>query len=360
MKAATNIKIVHESEVQRQHARMPVPARVSVGNKHYPIKNLSAGGVLISDITGEFVSGQQLRLQLTVPFSGFSLDINLDAEIRHYDAGKKTLGCNFINLTKDRISLLQHILKSFIAGDVVTSDEVLTIATRNNFANARRQDVKASQEPSLARQIPGLAIVALIGVLLVCFIAGNLYSSLFLLRSSDAAVTGPAFEVKAAAEGVYRSQIDNGSVTVRKNQVLGTITSEAGRATPLTSPCDCYIVKTMGVDGQRVSAETSILSLIPVNASPLITAQIDSAHVAKMNTQTPAVIHVFGSKTRYTGHITTVESSLTGKTGTDGDHTVTMQIVPDQKLPVDLINRPAVISFQLYDLPFSLPWQSKH
>lgn len=360
MKATANIKIVHESEVQRQHSRMPVPARVLLGSKRYPVKNLSAGGVSIEDITGEFVAGQEIKLQLSVPFSGFSMDLNLTAEVRYYDASKKILGCNFINLNRDQISLLQHILKSFIAGDVVTSDELLTIASRNNFTNSRRQDSKVSNEPSLARQIPGLFVVALIGLLLTLFIAGNLYSSLFLLNSSDAAVTGPAFEISAADSGIYHPQIDTGSVTVRKNQVLGTITADNGRATSLTSPCDCYIVKATGVDGQRVVAETPVLSLIPVNANPWITAQVDTAHVAKMNTQTAATIRIFGSKARYTGHIANVESGLKATGGAEGDHKVTMQIIPDQKLPVDLVNRPAVISFQLYKLPFELPWLPKH
>jgi alginate biosynthesis protein Alg44 len=360
MKPASNLRIVHESEVQRQHARLHVPARIAVDGKRCAVKNLSAGGVSIQGIPGEFVKGQPVKLQLGIPLNGFSMDLNLSGEVRHYDAEKKILGCNFTNLSQDHISFLNHILRAYMAGDLVASNDILNIASRNNFANPRKQEESPSYEPGFARQIPGLLAVALIGFLIVFFIAGNLYSSLFFVKSSDASITGPIFDVRTQAEGIYHPQVDDGSVTVRRNQPIGYLTSASGaRGATIFSPCDCYIVKKTGVDGQYVSQNTPVISLVPVSAKPWAMAEIDAGYGAKMSTDTPATIRVFGSKTRYPGHIAEVESGMIGADAGGNSHKITMRIIPDTPLPVDLVNRPAIVSFELYRLPTLRPLKEK-
>lgn len=350
MKTATNLKVVHESEVQRQHARLPVPASVRIENRKYAVKNLSSGGISIQGIIGDFTKGQPVRMALSVPLGGFSLEININGEVRYFDPRERVLGCNFTNLTAQQISFVNHVLKAFMAGDVVGAGDVLNVAVRNNFTKPRNKDVTLD-EPSLVRQIPGLAVVAMVGLLIAFFVGGNLYDNLFVIKSANAAVAGPITDIKADLEGIYHSEIDPGSPTVTQGQVLGRIMPPSGRSVGVTSPCNCYIVRTSAAEGQPVSAGSALLSLIPVDAKPWVMAEVDTARGARMDTSTPAVIRVFGSKVQYRAHIASVESEI-GKADLDQDKPrIMLRLVPDEKLPIDLAGRPAVVSFELMELP---------
>src|SRR4051812_13042787 len=117
MKSATAPQVVHESETQRQHVRLPLPARAEIEGKDHEIKDLSSGGVAVRDVAGTYARGQRLPLRLKLPFGSFSMDINVESEVQHFNAKDKVVGCLFINLSADHIALLNYVLKAFIAGD---------------------------------------------------------------------------------------------------------------------------------------------------------------------------------------------------------------------------------------------------
>src|SRR5688572_30040357 len=130
MNNALKQKIVHESEAQRQHVRLPFPAKAEINGTIYATKNMSPGGVSIENITGDFRAGKEIPLTLKIPFDNFSLDIHVQAEILHYDAQQRTLGCRFVNLDANHVSLFNHILRAFLAGDAVASGDIINIVTR--------------------------------------------------------------------------------------------------------------------------------------------------------------------------------------------------------------------------------------
>ena len=135
--------IVHESETQRQFVRLPVPSQAKVGDNSYYIKDLSSGGVAIVDVSTPFVEGARFPLSLTLPFSSFSLQIVLDAQVKYYLPQEKLLGCQFIGLTTDQVALLNHVIKSFMAGEIVKSGDILNVAARDNFTKPRAKKVAA-------------------------------------------------------------------------------------------------------------------------------------------------------------------------------------------------------------------------
>lgn len=53
-------EVVHESEAQRQHLRVQIPARVKVEGWSYPVADLSAGGMKIRDMDKIFQDGRSL------------------------------------------------------------------------------------------------------------------------------------------------------------------------------------------------------------------------------------------------------------------------------------------------------------
>lgn len=337
---ATGLQIVHESETQRQHVRLSVPGRVAVNGKECALRNLSAGGIAIDNANGDFKPGSPVRLDLSLPFDGFSLTTRLEGEVRHYSPANKFMGCRFVNPTPRQISFLTHVLRSFISGEVVTAGNILNVAARNNFAKAR-PPVNKNNAPGLARQIPGLLLVAALGLLLIAFIGSNLYNSIFVVRSREAAVAGPVTALRAPASGAVQIKIDPGLAIVKQGQTLGAITPASGAPVQLLSPCNCYITKTHIGQGETASAGDRILSLTPLDATPWIAAQLDANTGMKIKTANPVTVTVFGSTAKYTGRVTNVEASL----AEGGQQGATLKIALDRKLPIDFINRPASVEF---------------
>jgi len=130
-------QITHESETQRQFIRLQLPAMVKINDNRFTIKDLSSGGMAIRDIGKDFKKGQNLDIILILPFADFSLDIELKAEILYIDQKTKTAGCRFIDLKQNQTSILNHVVRSFIAGDLMNGDDIINVVSRENFVNVR-------------------------------------------------------------------------------------------------------------------------------------------------------------------------------------------------------------------------------
>jgi alginate biosynthesis protein Alg44 len=348
MNAISTAQITHESETQRQYPRFPLPARAIVNGKEYEVKNLSMGGVALSNVKESFAPGKKISMDLKLIFSTFSLGITLNAEVRHYSAAEKILGCQFINQGPEQISFLNYAIKSFIAGDIVTSENVLNIASRNNFTKVRTQARSNPPVSSFKRQLPRLFLVLAIGVLIATLIAGNLYNSMFIVKANDATVMGPSVAVHAAAEGVFRSRLDPGLTLIQQNQTIGTITPVGGgSASVVQSPCNCYIARTFATSGEQLTEGQQIMSLVPIDAKPWIVAEIDPSQGKKISPESPATVSIFGSRISFTGHAVSMESPLSD-IRSDANRAVLMKIILDQKLPVDFVNRLASVTFAIH------------
>lgn len=345
--SAAHAQISHESETQRQYPRFSLPSRGLLNGKECIIKNLSAGGAALCKVEGSFSRGKKIAIDLVLPFKGFSLGTTLNAEVVYCNSAEKTVGCRFVNQGTEQISFLNHAIKSFIAGEIVTAENVLNIAARNNFTKSRAHANGNAAGTSFMRQLPGLILVLIIGVLIAALIAGNLYNSMFIVKAGDAAVTGPLVAVRTMTEGVYRSQLDPGLTLIRKNQDIGSVTPAGGNAVVIQSPCDCYITKTYAANGELISHGQQIMSLVPMNSVPWIVAEIDPDQGKKISPDSVATVSVFGSRHSYTGRVVSMESPLADHR-TGGSRTVLMKIILQQKLPVDFVNRLAAVTFAIH------------
>lgn len=345
MTALTDVQVVHESETQRQHVRLSIPGRALLQGKKYEVRNLSAGGIALEGVAGSLAPGTIIHLDLMLPFNGFSLVMGVEAEVRHHDAREKLLGCRFINLGTQQVSFLAYVIKSFIGGEVVSAGGLLNVAARNNFTKPRVH-ANRNKTPGFGRQLPGLLLVALLGLLIVAFITENLYNSIFIVQAKDAVVAGPSLAVRAPAAGAVQYRLDPGLVVVKKGQVLGSVTPAGGSASSLVSPCDCYVTRKLAAEGALAIQGEKVIALAPVDAVPWIVAEVDPSAGMKIKPSSTASVSVFGSNAKYTGRVSSVESALV-ESGAESK-AVRMKIVLDQKLPVDYINRLALVTFKTF------------
>lgn len=338
--------VVHESEVQRQFVRVPLPAQVLFDGKEYDVHNLSSGGLSLEGVSKPYPAGLRVPLRLSLPFQSFSLEINIDGEVKYFNDKKSVVGCQFVNVSAEQVSLLNHVIKSFMAGEIVKSGDLLNAAARDNFVNPRK---KASTEVvptvNVRRQIPGLLIVGVLGIVAAGFIVANIYDSVFRIRSSDAVVQGAEIQVRAVSQGVFVSKLSPTASKVEDRQELGTVNGD-----DLKSPCKCLITQIHRQDGEFVIAGDPIVSLVPVDSVPWVVATLKPSEASRLSLNNPVKIAIAGTNIEVAGHVASIKSDLANTNEAlmgYSSRMVQVRIVADQKLPIDLAGRPAKVVFEM-------------
>ena len=143
MNTAVNVNVVHESETQRQHARVRIPAKLRyLGSNREALEvkvdDLSAGGLSFHARqplgVGEVMRG---RLQFTVDNLGLSMDVEF--QVRSFNPSSGRAGVQFQNLEQRDIATLRHLITSHLSGELISIGDVLSTLQRDNFTKARKQ-----------------------------------------------------------------------------------------------------------------------------------------------------------------------------------------------------------------------------
>ncbi len=126
MNTAVNANVVHESEAQRQHARVKIPAKLRLLNDQpnaplVRIEDLSAGGLSFIAPQGQrYTAGEVIkgRLQFLIDNLGLAMDVEM--QVRSVDNASGRVGCQFQNLEAQDIATLRHLITSHLSGDIVS------------------------------------------------------------------------------------------------------------------------------------------------------------------------------------------------------------------------------------------------
>lgn len=347
-------QLVHESETQRQFPRVKIPVQVNIGNAEYSVHNLSAGGMAICGLSRPPSPGAQIEITLTFPFDGFALNLTLQAEIRYHNGGKQRVtGLRFTNLEPVQISVLQHMIRSFLSGDVIRSEDILSVAGRDNFVRPRQQN-NHSKERNTGRTLRQIAIyipVTLAAGALILFVLTGLLERFTVLHIPDAFVSAPEIIVSAPETGTFQPSLPPGTRSVKQGRLIGTVTpppqetlSGALRpATPLAlhSPCDCLIADILVKGGEYRTAGDPVFRLIPEDSSVTVTASVPMEDVHRLSEGSKAVLQITGTRKKSRAVIQDIR--------TENGSTARVILAPDPDTPLrpQDSGRPVLVEFQL-------------
>ncbi len=344
-------QITHESETQRQFVRLQLPATADINGNRFTVKDLSSGGMAIRDIDNAASKGDILDLTLILPFADFSLDIDIKAEIQHVDKKTNIAGSRFIDLNSNQVSILNHVIKSFMAGDIVGANDLLNVVSRENFVNVRKHS--ANESNSLSDKIKkygvyGFVIVATL--LLASFIVGNIMEKLFIVKTPHGYVQANTISILNPYSGNYQTALAVGAISVKKGQVIGTIqTSQPDgtiTANNIVSPCDCFIKSRSVLEGEYKPKNAPLFTLLPQESDITINAKVRVEDIHRLDIGTKAVAIVSGVNDSYKGTITDIITNQTPVIA--GQEAMALVIIqPDQKIKNDLVDRPAFVEFHL-------------
>lgn len=357
--------VVHESEAQRQHVRVQIPAQAEIAGKRYEVRDLSVGGLSLVGVSGSFRKNDSVAVSLVLPFGDFSLDVSLDAKVQHYDAETRSLGLRFDNLTPVQVSILSHVLKAFMAGDIVESGDILAVAARDNFVKVRKQKTSGDQVTGfdLRRQLPGLLLVGTLGLLAAYLILNSLFERVFVLKSNQGVVTGPVVELAAPSAGIVKRLVPANTVAVKAGQPLFSIENPSAAGTPgalsatIVSPCECFLSQSRAQAGEYVQTGAAVMDLIPVSAEPMILMTLEPRDADRVTIDGTVSIRIPGANELVQGKVVQIETNLGSILASQPSAApgaaaavpaVVARIRPDQKLPAGLIGRPAYAEFKTY------------
>ncbi len=298
MALAANSNIVHESEAQRQHVRVKLPAKIQFAvdgkERRYKLADLSAGGFSFES-SGRYAVGQdfQGQLLLAVDTVGFSIPLTFAVNSANADTGR--VSCVFQDLGAQQIAALRHVIMTYLAGELVTTGEMLTTLSRSNFVAARNVGGGSSGRGRI-RALAGTSLFLIVGVAAFGYMATRLYDVVVVTHAAAAKVAAQVYTITMPRDGTFFSLIPPDG-RVKKGQPLGSFQTAllevvAGvpgsfKLTPedlaalvgqqltgsLASPCDCIVQKVFVTDAQYVLRNQSLLELVPQSASPYVLAR---------------------------------------------------------------------------------------
>lgn len=369
MNTAVNVNVVHESEAQRQHARVRIPAKLRFLDPQrqahdVKVDDLSAGGL-------SFHTKQQLsvgdvlrgRLQFTVDNLGLSMDIEF--QVRSYNPGSGRTGAQFQNLEPRDIATLRHLITSHLSGELITAGDVLSTLQRDNFTKARKQKDGGAGLSAFGR-LKAVTVtlgVFVVGVAAFGFIAKSLYGMYFVSHAEAGVVAVPTTTITMPRDGTVNSLVESGG-QIAKGAPLASFTTsmldmlkgnlEDAQLEPakieelfgkqlsgtLTSPCDCVVARQLVDNGQYAAKGQPIFQLIPRTTNPMIEARFTYRQFDEVKPGTRVNFQVAGEDEVRTGQIVSSASLNSEDLAAD----IRVQIKPDSALPAELAGRPASVN----------------
>ncbi|MCU1720999.1 alginate biosynthesis protein Alg44 [Pseudomonas sp. 5P_5.1_Bac1] len=369
MNTAVNVNVVHESETQRQHARVRIPAKLRYlgGNREtleMKVDDLSAGGLSFHAkqplTVGDVLRG---RLQFTVDNLGLSMDVEF--QVRSFDPSSGRTGVQFQNLEQRDIATLRHLITSHLSGELISIGDVLSTLQRDNFTKARKQkDTHGGLSPlGRLRAVTFSLGVFVVGVAAFGFVAKSIYGLYFVSHAEAGVVSVPTTQVTMPRDGTVQALVDNGGEVVKGAPLASFSTSmldllkghlddqqlEPAKVEELfgkqmsgtlTSPCDCTVARQLVDDGQYAAKGTVIFQLIPRTTNPTVEARFSYRQFDDVKPGTRVNFQVAGEDQTRTGQI--VSSSNLSQDDLSSD--IRVQIKPDAPMPANLIGLPASVN----------------
>ncbi|MFF7705819.1 HlyD family efflux transporter periplasmic adaptor subunit [Pseudomonas sp. NPDC007930] len=368
MNTAVNPNVVHESEAQRQFARVRIPAKLRYlgpnrETQEVVIDDLSAGGFSFSSKKplkeGEIYRG---RLMFVIDNLGLGMDIEFQA--RSVDSDGR-VGAQFQNLEQSDIATLRHLITSHMSGELVTVGDVLGTLQRDNFTKARKNKALNDGRGFFGRvSAVGFSLgVFIVGVAAFGYVLNSIYGAYFVTHAEAAVVSVPGTNITMPRDGTVSSLIGPDGVAAKGAPLASFSTSmldvlkghlEEADLTPekvtelfgkqmtgtLTSPCDCVVAQQLVANGQYASKGDVIFTLAPRDATAGVDARFAYSDFQHVRPGSRVSFHVAGEDSNRDGTIISSTPLKADELSSD----LRVSIKPDQPLPSSLAGRPVEVT----------------
>lgn len=201
-----SVKVKRERADQRRHHRVTAPIYVDCGGHRLRAADWSLGGLRIEGYPGALPAvGEEVQLELTLPFQGF--DVSFDAKLQcvRNDAAQRMFAGRFTVIGERERELMSHFIEELIRGSMVNvEDTIQRIDVPVTPASISPDPSPVDQLPVKRWPVKTLVMTGIYGVLgLVVFGYTGLlaYTNFYRMEVQTAVISAPVDTVAAPVDG---------------------------------------------------------------------------------------------------------------------------------------------------------------
>ncbi|WGW04290.1 hypothetical protein [Tropicibacter oceani] len=242
-----------------EHPLLKLPFSLTVQGQRYTGESLS-----LMQIRAEADEGSPLGVGsrhiavLHIAFENFSVTLHPEVTVLE-EAGDGRSLFQFANPTGDHLPQLRYILNSFIAGDFVTIDGMVSYT---GPVEPKKPKGEAGKQSVLDR-VRSISVAAVSGllILMAAFVVLKRYTTAYEMHPVFVERAGQKMRATAAGQISYLNP------SAAKNEVLYAINANTGDVLNFKMPCDCEAVVSQGVSEGATVLQTDLILTIFVNTS---------------------------------------------------------------------------------------------
>lgn len=371
MMVTANLNLVHETEAQRRHARVKMPARLIVSDVQHnqyvlELNELSASGFSVVDEESRLRVSQIYRGRLLFNFDSVEFVLKVNFKVINEWSDDHRFGCEFQELGSQEISTLRLLISKFLGGEIAQVNDVLTSLNRDNFTKARKVNTSAGLTGwARTKALVATLLMFVVGLGAFTYLAGTLTSHYLVTSAHSAVVTLPQQTVLMPKEGNVELLVRVGA-TVKAGMPVArvqapwaeqvtTLLKASSAPDPkllsllqtqmsytLPSPCDCQVLSVGVADGQYLAQGKPVVQLIPPQSEPYVQASFNYADYADLQTGRKVTLTMSDGMPQISGTISQVLMNDVIPNQTLG--AVAVRISPDKPLSAASVGLPVAVS----------------
>ncbi|VUD58767.1 Mannuronan synthase [Thalassocella blandensis] len=372
----TNLNLVHESEAQRQYARVKIPATVRIlrdtkSDELFRVYDISAGGFSINASNHSFIPGNKEKGQLVFVIDGFKFLVDVEFETIYVSEQHNKIGFQFQNISQRNTAALRYIITSFLSGEIVSVGDMVATIGRENYTSDRKAKSQPEGQSALQKTTAFIAtaVMFVVGLAAAFFVATQLYNILFVVHSKNAVMSSPAFEVEMPKSGAFKSLVSVGD-EVQAGQPIATMslpllgylngsTDNIGAdelealatrnvSGTLSSPCDCVVSK-VHPDSEFIASGASVVSLSDKSSTPAVEAYFDIADANDLHQGDVLTVEAMGTDYTFDARIESI--SVVKNDAVLDNTTVRVVLEPLSKVDSRYSDWPLAVSKEAFNIP---------
>jgi alginate biosynthesis protein Alg44 len=272
-------QIIHEAEITRQHARYKIPAKIEIDGKIYNLEDWSISGCAIENLPDEVFHKKFATGKMIFRFDDFETVVD-NIKLEFIDRRPNgVVGCRFTELTPQQLAILNQIIASYLAGDIVTEDDIIHAVTRTITYEKK-------EKPKVERKKASLILILIYSVvlLLVMFLLYVIYKRVYVVQTANAFVDANITVIRAPSPTYiyYPKKLYEGE-KVTTGDPLVTAYLVAGGVQKIASPVNGEILKISALNGEFRNVAEPILYILSHNKNSIyITAHVLHKDLVKL------------------------------------------------------------------------------
>lgn len=345
--------IVHEAEVQRQHARYRLPAQAQFGEHLWEVLDWSVGGFAIAMPHLDIGLGlnRTVSLRMIFPLEDYDIVMPVQAEVRNVDRERGRIGLRFVNTTPRQVSVLRYIIDAFLSGELVSLGDVMDVTARSHEAPSRAIPTRdapttlAGKLAAMVRTGAGYALVGGVTLALALFVFSAVYERLFVSRPIASTISTDTITIAAPVTG--QVEVVASGTDLVPGQPAVAVRDWNQKQFFVEAKCACPIVERIAEVGSTIQEGAVVLRAAVVGAKPYVRAVVDDETLIRLRSPGAVARIQYADGTTTTVDLSEHPPTAVGVAPIPGSAATAAVVAIDagRDLPLDLYGMPVRVRF---------------